>query len=257
MTMHEPATPSGAAGLLPSSRATGTGAHAAPPRITPPLAMGVVLMALGTLLTLDRLEIVDAARTVRYWPAGLIAVGLAMWVRGQGARGRFWGSVWIVIGSWLLLNTLGIVQVGLWELFWPLVLVFVGLRLVLHTSRTRAAPATGSASLFAMLGECNRSTGDAPFRSGQMTAFMGGCRLDLRQATIAPGEEATIDVSAFMGGLEVWVPAGWTIVSDDVVPILGAVEDKRLPLAATAGPESPPRLRLRGHVMMGALTIKN
>jgi hypothetical protein len=102
-----------------------------------------------------------------------------------------------------------------------------------------------------------------------MTAFMGGCQLDLRAATIPPGEESVIDVLALMGGLEVWVPGGWTVVSQ-VVPIMGGVEDKRLPMPAapvapmgTPGSESsaasaaPARLVLRGYVLMGGLVIKN
>ena len=47
----------------------------------------------------------------------------------------------------------------------------------------------GSA-LVAVMGEAKRASNDQPFRGGEMTAVMGGCVLDLRQATIAPGDEA-------------------------------------------------------------------
>jgi hypothetical protein len=46
----------------------------------------------------------------------------------------------------------------------------------------------------------------------------------------------------------------------DVMPILGNVEDKRLPaLDLTPRPpnEAPPRLVLRGVVVMGGVTIRN
>ena len=90
-----------------------------------------------------------------------------------------------------------------------------------------------------------------------MTAIMGGCHLDLRQATIPPGNEAIIDVFAVMGGHEIWVPGDWTVVSQ-VMPIMGSVDDKRLPAVerATTG-EGRPRLVLRGFVVMGGLVIKN
>jgi predicted membrane protein len=228
-------------------------------RVTPQLTTGLVIMAFGLLLMLDRLRLLDAGRVLRYWPAGLIAVGVLLWVRGRGARGRFWGSVWILIGSWLLLNTLGWLQVGFWELFWPVVLVLLGLKLVLHTRG--AARDAGEASLFAMMGESKRSHDPAPFHGGQMTAIMGGCRLDLRQAIVPSGEEIGIEVFALMGGLELWVPSGWIVHADDVVPIMGGVEDKRLPPVPMAPgapePPPPPRLRLHGHVVMGGLSIKN
>ena len=41
-----------------------------------------------------------------------------------------------------------------------------------------------------------------------------------------------------MGGHEVWVPQGWTVVND-VMPILGGVEDKRLPPVVNAAPRPP------------------
>jgi predicted membrane protein len=231
---------------------------------TPQLAIGLFVMAIGVLLTLDRLNVIDAGRIVRYWPTALIALGVAIWMRGRDAQGRFWGSVWIFVGTWLLLNTLGIVRIGFWELFWPLVLVLVGLKLVLHTVRQgqRKGDATvpGGTSLFAMLGESKRSSDDKAFRGGQMTAIMGGCHLDLRGATIPAGEEAVVDVFALMGGLEIWVPSGWTVIPD-VVPILGGVEDKRLLRVGSAPGEgdaqAPARLLLRGQVVMGGLTIKN
>ena len=76
---------------------------------------------------------------------------------------------------------------------------------------------------------------------------------------IEPGEQAVINVFAMMGGHEVWVPSGWTVVSE-VMPVLGSVEDKRLPGARrdTASPNRrTPRLVLRGVVVMGGLTIKS
>ena len=56
------------------------------------------------------------------------------------------------------------------------------------------------------------------------------------------------------------VPQGWTVVND-VMPILGGVEDKRLPPLLNSAPGAaigaPPRLLLRGVVALGGLTIKN
>ena len=88
---------------------------------------------------------------------------------------------------------------------------------------------------------------------------MGGTQLDLRQATIEPGHEAVINVFTLMGGHELWVPSEWMVVSD-VIPLLGGVDDKRLPPidpAARRPDDAHPRLVLRGMVVMGGLTIKS
>ena len=84
-----------------------------------------------------------------------------------------------------------------------------------------------------------------------MTAIMGGCHLDLRQATIPPGETATLDLLAVMGGHEVRVPENWSVVTR-IIPLMGGVQDKRLP----SKEPTTATLVLRGFIMMGGLEIK-
>ena len=230
--------------------------------VTPQLVVGIFIMIAGIVLTVDRLNLFELTGVLRLWPAAIIAIGAGMLIQRSDAPGRFWGTVWLGLGGWLLLNSLGIVRVGFGEIFWPVVLVLIGTRLAInamrHESPRDGSPTVGSASLFAVLGESKRVNTDNPFRGGQMSAFMGGCHLDLRQATIPPGQEAVIDVFAIMGGLEVWVPSNWAVVSH-IVPIMGSVEDKRLPVAPPQTPvtDTPGQLLLRGQIIMGGLTIKN
>jgi hypothetical protein len=113
----------------------------------------------------------------------------------------------------------------------------------------------GVVSLFTVMGEAKRASNDKPFRGGEMTAFMGGCVLDLRQASMDPGQEAVVNILAVMAGHEIWVPSGWAVAMD-VVPLLGGVDDKRLPPLEPLPPD-PPRLRLRGFVLMGGIVIRN
>jgi predicted membrane protein len=246
--------------------------------LTPQLILGAFLILFGVLLTLDRLELVEAGRSLRFWPVVLIALGA--WVvveRGQSGR-SFPGYVMIVVGALLLLNSVGIARVRFWELFWPLLIVLVGVRLIMHTPgqlRVRhrlrapgeaatdpaaAATSEGTISIFSILGSDQRTSSDKPFRGGEVTSIVSGTQLDLRQAQIDPGTEPVLNIFIMMGGHELWVPQGWTIVID-VMPILGGVEDKRLPSVLNAAPGpgtgAAPRLVLRGLVVLGGLTIKN
>lgn len=236
--------------------------------ITPQLIIGSLMIVFGVLLTLDRMELLDAARTLRFWPVVLIALG--SWIvieRGPSGR-SFPGYAMILIGSLLLLNSLGFARVRFWELFWPAIIILIGARLVMQTSGHRvqrpgatASPARdGTVSMFSILGSHQRASTDKAFRGGEVTTLVGGTQLDLRQAEIAPGDEAVINVFVFLGGHEVWVPQGWTVLND-VMPVLGSIEDKRL--APVVNPASgaangpAPRLVLRGVVVLGGLTIKN
>ena len=86
-------------------------------------------------------------------------------------------------------------------------------------------------------------------RGGYMTAMMGGIELDLRPCK-AGASPMVIDVFVLWGGIELKVPADWT-VDVQVVPIMGGFENK------AAGSESGPRLVVRGHAIMGGLGINN
>lgn len=232
--------------------------------VTPQLVIGVFIVALGVLLMLDRLDVLTiAARLLRFWPVGLMVLGVSILARRDDAHGRFWGFFWIVVGAWLLLNTLGLVRVGIWELFWPIVLILIGVSLIRQTMRRGSgraqAGATGTGNQVAVLSESKHiARGGETFRGAGMTSIMGGCFLDLRQAAMAPGEEAVVDVFAVMGGHEIVVPAAWTVVPE-VVSVLAGVEDKRLPAlvdpSATSAP--PPRLVVRGFLLMSGLTLKS
>jgi hypothetical protein len=239
--------------------------------ITPQLVLGSLMIVFGVLLTLDRMELIDAGRTLRFWPVALIALGSWL-VFERGPSGRsFSGYALIIFGCLLLLNSLGIARVRFWELFWPALIILVGARLVMQTSGFRvprpgfygaaaSAPKEGTVNMFSVMGSHQRASTDKPFRGGEVTTIVGGTQLDLRQAEIAPGDEAVINVFVFMGGHEVWVPPGWTVVND-VMPVLGGVEDKRLPpvvnTAAGAVNGPAPRLVIRGVVALGGLAIKN
>ena len=56
------------------------------------------------------------------------------------------------------------------------------------------------------MGRDHRVINAPEFRGGQMTSVMGRSELDLRTATIAPGQDVTIEVFMLMGGATIRVP---------------------------------------------------
>ena len=91
------------------------------------------------------------------------------------------------------------------------------------------------------------------FRGGALSVTMGEIKADLRRAAMV-GEEAALDLSLTMGGVELYVPSNWLVVND-VSPFMGVVEDKTEPRPDGTGVQR--KLVLRGKITMGAVTITN
>ena len=105
------------------------------------------------------------------------------------------------------------------------------------------------------MSESRRRFDGKPFDGAYMTAFMGGCVLDLRRATVPPGETRVVEVFGIMAGHDIKVPPDWSVTLD-VTPIMGDVKDKRVP-SVTPPPlaGAPPTLVVRGSVVMGEVKV--
>jgi hypothetical protein len=109
--------------------------------------------------------------------------------------------------------------------------------------------------LVSVMGRSDHTSNATAFQGADVTSVMGGARLDLRNATLAPGATGAVHVFALMGRVIVRVPPTWT-VDASAVSAFGGMRDDRIPPAeaeATAG--QAPRLVLRGLIVLGGLTI--
>ena len=223
-------------------------------RITGQLVLGVSIAVLGVRFTLDNLHILRAREVLRFWPVALIAIGLVHVSQAKTAAGTVGGGVWILVGVVLLGGRLGLFHANIFSL-WPLILVLVGARIVWQTTAGERAVDQGDAgatvSAIAVMGGFERRITSHEFRGGEITAFMGGGKLDLREAMPAGGQ-AVINIFAMMGGFEILVPETWRVISE-VTPFMGGIEDK----SRTSTQPTAPCLVLRGFVMMGGVTLKN
>jgi predicted membrane protein len=219
----------------------------------PQLVFGLIIVVVGILLTLDTLGIADAEYALRYWPAGIVAIGLAkLWQSRDGRGGAFAGTLLAIVGAALLLEASIATDVELRTL-WPLLIVLLGASLVWRSIVGRRAPAgdaNATLSAVAVLGGMSRGNNSRTFRGGDLTAVMGGCEVDLRQAAI--DGEAVLDVFAMWGGIEIRVPEDWTVIVR-VTPLLGGVEDKTRPPQGVGAH----RLVVRGFVIMAGVEIRN
>jgi predicted membrane protein len=219
------------------------------------IVLGLMIATLGVLFTLDNLHVLRARDFLPFWPMVFIAIGLAQLAQATTSSRVWSGSIWIGIGILMIANRIGLLRVNIWA-YWPLLLVLVGGRMFWRAFRAGAPlgplPDTEPATtVTAFLGGFERKIASQAFQRAELTAFMGGGKLDLRDAVLAPAG-AVIDVFSVMGGFEIIVPDTWA-VDISVTPFMGGCEDKTMPHPGVAGP----RLAIRGFVMMGGLVLKN
>lgn len=221
---------------------------------------GLAVVALGVLLTLSNLGLIDGDDFWEYWPAVFLLIGAGRLSSGDLGKGLFW----LALGTAFLLPV--VFEELEWEdLFdyWPVFLVALGLHMVVRSFFPRPArrprraqrPASREADApdldaTALLSSLRRSVTATDFRRGSLTAVMGGCDVDLTAAGLAP-EGAEIEIFAFWGGVTLRIPDDWEVDSRLAV-FMGALEDRTEPRATAGG-----RLTISGVALMGGLEIRH
>jgi hypothetical protein len=106
--------------------------------------VGIVLMAAGLLLLIDRMDLAEIYLTRRTWPLLPLGLGLLQLVdppSERGGRRSRRSAVWLLgVGAWGLANEFHLYGLG-YRNSWPLLIVLAGVNMVW------------------------RATGDAPARS--------------------------------------------------------------------------------------------
>jgi hypothetical protein len=233
-------------------------------------ASGFCFVALGVLLLLQRAGMVEMRQIVELWPLVLVIVGSAVvWQASRGGGspgigGSGGGLIWIVIIGALLSHAYD------------------------RRAAAEVAGGVGGMNAFALMSGDRRTAEEGPFTGGAITTVLGGAQLDLRRATLEPGQTAVIDVFTALGGAQILVPPTWR-VDVETTTVAGGVNVRRSPSArsessgddgddddgapqtnesqpaqapATSSPEAAipdvlqPRLVVTGTVVMGGVTIR-
>jgi len=229
------------------------------PLITPQVVIGLIVIALGVIFTLDNLGIIYAGDYLQYWPVVLVIVGgIKVWNARRDGHGWFTGLLFLGVGSYMLIYRIAYIRIDARMVF-PFFLVFLGGYMVWRgfsrgTPRTRPGDGLSRFSSLAIMSGCSHRSNSQAFEGADLTAIMGGCEIDLREASIAPNSEAAIDVFAFWGGIDLKVPEDWVVINR-IVPLMGGVDDKTRPPVAGNAPVK--QLVLRGIVVMGGVSVKN
>ncbi|HJM04331.1 MAG TPA: DUF5668 domain-containing protein [Candidatus Saccharimonadaceae bacterium] len=209
----------------------------------------IVIFGLGALL--DALQVLPFwANIGNWWPIGLVLVGVIIVINNLSQF--IWATIFIGAGVLLQLERLGLVEVNFFALFWPIIIIGIGLSILFQkTMRPKNIKVQDLDDLTAIFGGSETVNSSKNYLGGKATAIFGGVTLDLRDAVIK--KEATLNVFALCGGVELKVPREWKIKTE-VFPILGGVESKS---SSTAFKDDAPLLIVTGTAALGGIEIRS
>lgn len=225
------------------------------------LLVGLWVIALGAIFLAGNLGWLDTRHAFRlFWPLLMVLVGTSLVVQPRNERTQRLGWVFIGIGVWIFAGKIGWINVGFWQLALPMALLALGGMLVWRAFAGQRAEVTPPGEVeehaeyvrcFAVMSGTELRPVSRPFRGADLSAVMAGVKLDLTGARME-GDSATIDIFAFWGGMEIYVPPEWTVISK-VATLMGGFVDKRRPTSTVA----TKTLVITGFVVMSGIEVKN
>ena len=211
---------------------------------------GLLIVAVGLSFLLTNLNVLPFSVAIGdWWPMFVIVGGILILLNDR--KNYLWALLVIALGVVFQLNQLNIIDVNPWQLFWPAVIIIVGVSIMTsHKVPRKNIAASEREDVTAVLSGSETKVQSKDFKASRVTAVCGGVTLDLREATIK--KEATIDLFSLWGGIEIYVPKS-VIVKNNTSVILGGVENN----TAADTDRDAPVLHVVGDVVMAGVEIKN
>ena len=225
---------------------------------------GIIIIAAGVLLMLHNIGILPDSifRILFNWQVLLIAIGFVNIFQKES---RVLGVILISVGSFFLLPKVFDFDFNFYKLFWPVILIAIGVHLVTKVSifkgknhfdriNNKTEMESGCINQTNVFSGGKHRNADVEFKGGKISAVFGGSELDLSRARLAEGKNI-LEVDLVFGGVSLIVPSDW-IVNVEVTSVMGGFADKRMNIQPNT--QEPKReLYIRGKAVFGGGEIKS
>lgn len=180
----------------------------------------IVLIGLGLLLNnlgITNIEIGEIIAT--YWPTIFIIWGLETIINKNSRKFKsnfIFGVIMILLGFSIIGRNLNLFDFDfslLWNMLWPLILIFIGIGILKAGTITK--------NNWAIMGGIERRN-DWKLSDQSYIALMGGIDLDLTVADIPEGE-TYLELTVIMGGIEIKAPNDTDIICKNTT-LLGGID---------------------------------
>lgn len=214
--------------------------------------VGVILIAIGVIIGLNALEIVEINIFFDGWWTLFIIVPCFCGL--FDSNDRTGNLIGLLVGVVLLLCVRGVLTFEyVWKLALPVILVIIGLSMIFKNSivnkirkECKNEERNGVCATFSSQ---NVDYDNEKFEGAELNAIFGGIKLDLKKANIK--SDVIIDVSSIFGGVTIFVPND-VKVKVTSTSIFGGVDDK----SAKNQAQEAKTIYINANCMFGGVEIK-
>lgn len=242
------------------------------------IIIGAIFILIGFLYACSALGIFDFSIFFPGWWTLFIIVPCAYGLlrKDEDKTGYVIG---LVIGACFFINAQDFdFHIDFWPMAIALLCIVIGVKMIFPQNKSRkhfeftynsnadgqtetVNGATGSSygkgsngylNLTAVLGGKEVRVDNECFTGADITVVMGAVELDLRNAIIS--EDVYVNISAVMGGVDIYVPANTHVVTDGCSTVMGGI-DVHPSYANYVGADAP-RIIVTGSCVMGGIEIQ-
>jgi predicted membrane protein len=235
---------------------------------------GIIIVAVGVALLLRNIGFL-LPHWLFTWPMILILVGIY-----TGFKHNFKNNSWLIvtgIGVFFLIKRF-IPSLHVEPFFWPLIIIAIGVIYILNPEKKwgsnwkqidnedkskvsdswqgfasdEAVDSNNEFKISSIFSGVKRNIITKNFKRGKIITIFGGAEIDMSQADMTSPSYINVDVA--FGGVEILVPANWTI-QNDIQGVFHGVEDKRYNKAIVIDPSKI--LVLKGNCAFGGIEVKS
>ncbi len=196
-------------------------------RINLNVLIGIFLLVVGVLLSLEKLNItINIDYAIMAW-SFISILGIFMMI--NDSKVSTFPLIFLFVGLWNVLNILGILSGSIFSLFWPIIIIIIGVNLVFSKSLFSKCPAnlknsSGGPVYNGIFSGVEERVQSKDFKGLTANAIFGGVELDLRDVEIT--EDVQIDISALFGGVVMILPEKYNIIKGESLALFGGIENK-------------------------------
>ena len=223
------------------------------------LQFGIVLIIVGIIIILNRFNLIPFRVTdiLFSWQMILVIIGSVLLINKKTMA----GNILIAIGVFSLIPEIFHVPYEYRKIYWPGLMVIIGIVLVFSSKRKRPLNLVEKKSLdidcfddFVIFGGRESCINSQNFKFGKSVSVFGGIDYDFRQAQLDTNI-VVIDCLCMFGGISFKVPPDWT-VKNEVTTIIGAFTDHRSDSFLKVNTDSQKVIVVTGTIIAGGIDIK-